>query len=389
MPVPVADSRAVTTVRGAPPTPVSASCRPGGALGRYRVVEKIGCGGFGAVYRGLDPVLRRDVAIKTCEVASLEVRARFEREARLSARLRHPLITTVYDFGVKAGVPFLVCEFLEGADLDEVFSRNSDLPLLEKLDILIAVAEALECAHGAGVLHRDVKPGNVRILPDGSVKLMDFGIAKSLLLDVDEKLTRAGITVGSSAYMSPEQARGEPLDARTDLFSLGVLSYELLAGRKPFRDPDLLRLLEKIVTEEPDPLRSLAADLPSSLAALVHRCLAKDRDARPASAEEIRLAFRAIRAEVLAAAGLSPAPPPSGEDLALESSPKPQIGPGAGTLRRLRRRFPRLAAALLLLTAAGLMLYSLRRDGMTALRFPELRRAPVVRWAPPPPRLSP
>jgi serine/threonine-protein kinase len=327
------------------------------------------------------------VAIKTCEVASLEVRARFEREARLSARLRHPLITTVYDFGVEAGGPFLVCEFLEGADLDEIFSRNPDLPLLEKLDILIAVAEALECAHGAGVLHRDVKPGNVRILPDGSVKLMDFGIAKSLL--GDEKLTCAGITVGSSAYMSPEQARGEPLDARTDLFSLGVLSYELLAGRKPFRDPDLLRLLEKIVTEEPDPLRSIAADLPSSLAALVHRCLAKDRDARPASAEEIRLAFRAIRAEVLAAAGLSPPPPPSGEDLALESAPKPRIGPGAGTLRRLRRRFPRLAAALLLLAAAGLMLYSLRRDGVSALRFPELRRAPVVRWAPPPPRLSP
>jgi len=234
-----------------------------------------------------------------------------------------------------------------------------------------------------------VKPGNVRVLPDGSVKLMDFGIAKSLLIDENEKLTRAGITVGSSAYMSPEQARGEPLDARTDLFSLGVLSYELLAGRKPFRDPDLLRLLEKIATEEPDPLRSIAADLPSSLAALVHRCLAKNRDARPASAEEIRLALRAVRAEVLAAAGLSPALSVSGEDLALERAPKPRIGQGAGTFRRLRRSFPRLAAALLLLMAAGLMVYSLRRGGVTALRFPELRRAPVVRWAPPPPRPSP
>jgi serine/threonine-protein kinase len=385
----VPENGAIAAVPGGSPHAVSAPCRPGEALGRYRVVEKIGSGGFGAVYRGLDPVLRRDVAIKTCEVASLEVRARFEREARLAARLRHPLITTVYDFGLEGGVPFLVCEFLEGADLDEVFTRTPDLPLLEKLDILIAVAGALECAHGAGVLHRDVKPGNVRILPDGSVKLMDFGIAKSLLLDADEKLTRAGITVGSSSYMSPEQARGEPLDARTDLFSLGVLSYELLAGRKPFRDPDLLRLLEKIVTEEPDPLRSIAADLPSSLAALVHRCLAKDRDARPASAEQVRLAFRAIRAEVLEASGLSPALPLSGEDLASERGPKARISSRTGTLRLLRRRFPRLAAALLLLTAAGLMLYSLRRDGMTALRFPELRRAPVVRWAPAPPRRSP
>jgi serine/threonine protein kinase len=388
MPVPVAEDAAVQAVPGGPPRAVSASCRPGQALGRYRIVEKIGCGGFGAVYRGVDPLLRRDVAIKTCEVASLEVRARFEREARLSARLRHPLITTVYDFGLEGGVPYLVCEFLEGMDLDEALTRAPDLPLLEKLDILIAVAEALECAHGSGVLHRDVKPGNVRLLPDGSVKLMDFGIAKSLL--VDEKLTRAGITVGSSAYMSPEQARGDPLDARTDLFSLGVLSYELLAGRKPFRDPDLLRLLEKIVTEEPDPLRSIAADLPSSLAALVQRCLAKDRDARPASAGQVRLALRAIRAEVLAAAGLSPEPLPPGEDLAPESAPRPPRSvPGAGTFRRFRRSLHRLAAALLLLIAAGLMLYSLRRDGMTALRFPDLRRAPVVRWAPPPPRPSP
>jgi serine/threonine protein kinase len=385
----VPENGAATMVPGGPPRAVSAPCRPGQALGRYRIVEKIGCGGFGAVYRGVDPLLRRDVAIKTCEVASLEVRARFEREARLSARLRHPLITTVYDFGLEGGVPYLVCEFLEGTDLDEALTRIPDLPLLEKLDILIAVAEALECAHGSGVLHRDVKPGNVRLLPDGSVKLMDFGIAKSLLLDADEKLTHAGITVGSSSYMSPEQARGDPLDARTDLFSLGVLSYELLAGRKPFRDPDLLRLLEKIVTDEPDPLRSIAADLPSSLAALVHRCLAKDRDARPASAGQVRLALRAIRAEVLAAAGLSPAPLPRGEDLAPESAPRARSVPGAGTLRRFRRSLHRLAAALLLLIAAGLMLYSLRRDGMTTLRFPDLRRAPVVRWAPPPPRPSP
>jgi eukaryotic-like serine/threonine-protein kinase len=384
----VAENAAVPAVREGPATPIPASCRPGEPLGRYRVVEKIGSGGFGAVYRGLDPVLRRDVAIKTCEVASLEVRARFEREARLAARLRHPLITTVYDFGFEGGVPFIVCEFLEGADLDEVFTRTPDLPLLEKLDILIAVAGALECAHGAGVLHRDVKPGNVRVLPDGSVKLMDFGIAKSIF--VEENLTRAGTTVGSSAYMSPEQARGEPLDARTDLFSLGVLSYELLAGRKPFRDPDLMRLLEKIAMEEPDPLGSIAPHLPRSLASLVHRCLAKDRDARPASAEEIRLALRAIRAEVLAAAGLSPAPP-SAEDLAAEIAPAPtrRIGLRAQTFRRLRPSIARLAAALLLLTAAGLMLYSLRRDGITALRFPELRRAPVVRWAPPPARLSP
>src|SRR5260370_34736514 len=217
MRVAVAENQTVTIVPAGPPRAVPAPCRPGQTLGRYRVVEKIGSGGFGAVYRGLDPVLRRDVAIKTCEVASLEVRARFEREARLAARLRHPLITTVYDFGLEGGVPFLVCEFLEGADLDEVFTRTPDLPLLEKLDILIAVAGALECAHGAGVLHRDVKPGNVRILPDGSVKLMDFGIAKSLLLDADEKLTHAGITVGPSSYMSPAQGRAQPRDRGTGL----------------------------------------------------------------------------------------------------------------------------------------------------------------------------
>jgi len=388
-PVPVAGEGAVEAVRGGSSTIAYLSCHPGRSLGRYRVVEKIGCGGFGAVYRAIDPVLRRDVAIKTCEVASHEVRARFEREARLAARLRHPSITTVYDFGFEADVPFLVCEFLEGADLDEVLARFPELPLLERLDALIAVAGALECAHSAGVLHRDIKPANVRVLPDGTVKLMDFGIAKSLL--TDEKLTRAGTTVGSSAYMSPEQARGEPLDPRTDIFSFGVLAYELLAGRKPFRDPDLMQLLEKITTEEPDPLDSNTPNLPPSLCSLVHRCLNKDRNGRPASAEKARLALRAVREDILALAGLGPAPLPSEED-GFEIAAERPIGLGGRTFRRLcqlRRTLPRLAAALLLLAAAGLMLFAWRREELGAARSVEHRRAQAVRWAPHPARVSP
>ena len=172
-------------------------------LGRYQVHQKVGCGGFGSVYRGFDPLLAREVALKTCEVAGAEVRARFAREARLAASLRHPAVTTVHDFGFEGTVPFLVYEYLEGADLDEAVASDPSIPVLEKVDILIAVAEALECAHAGGVLHRDVKPGNVRLLPDGSVKLMDFGIAK--LLETEERMTVTGALVGSPAHMAPER----------------------------------------------------------------------------------------------------------------------------------------------------------------------------------------
>src|ERR1017187_7434559 len=147
-------------------------------IGKYEVLRKVGTGGCGSVYEARDPLLRRTVAVKTCEAKDPEVRARFFQEAQLGGSLRHRNITTVFDFGVDDGMPYIVQEFLDGEDLDRIIARGEGLSLLEKLRILIGIAYGLEDAHTAGIVHRDVKPGNIRILSDGTVKLMDFGIAK-------------------------------------------------------------------------------------------------------------------------------------------------------------------------------------------------------------------
>ncbi len=236
-------------------------------IGKYEIVEKIATGGFGTVYKAWDPMIRRAVALKTCEVPDANMRARAFREAQLAGNLHHPNITTIYEFGIEGIVPFIVQELLSGEDLDRIIGRGTPLPLPEKVRILIAVASALEFAHGRGIVHRDIKPANIRILDDGVVKIMDFGIAKSL--DSTTSITKDGTAVGSTSYMSPEQIVGESIDARTDIFSLGVVAYELLTGRKPFEHEKLFLLLEQIVKSEAAPLRELAPEVPEPLAAVV------------------------------------------------------------------------------------------------------------------------
>src|SRR6478672_5071562 len=192
---------------------------PARKIGKYEILEKIATGGFGTVYKAWDPMIRRPVALKTCEVPDANMRARAFREAQVAGNLQHPNITTVYEFGVEGIVPFIVQELLSGEDLDRVIARETPLPLADKVRILIAVASALDFAHRAGIIHRDVKPANIRILDNGIVKIMDFGIAKSL--DSTTSITKDGTAVGSTGYMSPEQIVGEVVDARTDIFSLG------------------------------------------------------------------------------------------------------------------------------------------------------------------------
>lgn len=267
-----------------------------GTIGKYEIVEKIGHGGFGTVYKAWDPVIKRNVAIKTCEVGNKDVRNRFFREAQLAGGLQHPNITMIYEFGFEGDVPYMVQEFLNGEDLDQIIKRRAPLTLQEKLRILIGVAFGLEYAHRAGVIHRDVKPGNVRVLESQAVKIMDFGIAKSLDPEVD--ITQTGITVGSSSYMSPEQIGGDTLDARTDIFSFGVLAYELLSYRKPFRNENLFLLLEQIVKEEPAPLPSIAPDLPPALVETVQRAMRKKAEDRFPSARELRNALVAVEQEI-------------------------------------------------------------------------------------------
>ena len=256
-------------------------------VGKYQIVEKIGVGGFGTVYKGRDPFIKRLVAIKTCQSDEEEIKKRFFREAELAGNLHHPNVTTIYDFGVtEDGTPYIVQEFLTGEDLDKLLKKRVPMSLHRKVRILLDVCEGLGYAHAAGIIHRDIKPSNIRILDDGSVKLMDFGIAKSLISP--STLTQTGITLGTASYLAPEQIRGETLDARTDIFSLGVVAYEIFAGQKPFAGDHISTVLYKIMNETPVRPGEIDPAVPAPLDEVVFRALEKDRGRRYASCSELR-----------------------------------------------------------------------------------------------------
>jgi len=243
-------------------------------LGKYEIVEKIGVGGFGVVYKGFDPLIKRHVAIKTCSAEDTETRERFRREAEIAGGLQHRNIVTVFEFGFDQDVPYLVQEFLPGEDLDRKIKRSEYVPLPEKILWLVQTARGLEFAHERGIIHRDIKPANVRILDDGTAKILDFGIAK--LANQTSNLTQAGMTLGTAAYLAPEQIRGKGVDARTDIFSFGVLAYELLAFERPFRASEISAIFYKILHEAPPLLSSKVPDLPPTLERIVLRCLEKE-----------------------------------------------------------------------------------------------------------------
>jgi tetratricopeptide (TPR) repeat protein len=256
-------------------------------IGKYHVVGHIGRGGMGSVYKAHDPHLERMVAIKVMtEEANLdtEARARFMREARSAARLNHPNVITVYELGEESGRTFIVMELLEGVPLSRVIERQPPASLREKLAIMIQVCDGLAFAHQRGVVHRDVKPANIFVLESGQVKILDFGIARLATSD----LTRTGLLMGTPHYMSPEQARGRRTDARSDIFSAGVVCYELLSGRRPFPGAGYLEVLESLRSEEPTPLGQLLPDLPAPAAEAVHRAMAKDLAERFQRIEDLR-----------------------------------------------------------------------------------------------------
>ena len=273
-------------------------------IGKYEVSEQIGVGGFGAVYRGRDPFIKRTVAIKTCQVNDDEIKHRFFREAELAGNLHHRNITTIYDFGVENGIPYIVQEFLTGEDLDKKIKRGDPIPVARKVEILMGIADGLAYAHMASIVHRDVKPANVRILEDSSVKVMDFGIAKSL--QTESNLTQTGITLGTSAYLAPEQIRGEPIDRRTDIFAMGVLSYELITYKKPFRGEHLSTVLYKILNDTPEPIESLALDAPPALVAAINRALSKLPDERYPTMDAFRKDLQAVFRELSGHSGIYP-----------------------------------------------------------------------------------
>ena len=268
-------------------------------IGKYEISEQIGVGGFGAVYRGRDPFIKRTVAIKTCSINDEEIKSRFFREAELAGNLHHRHITTIYDFGVENGIPYIVQEFLTGEDLDKQIKRADVTPVVRKVEILMAVAEGLHYAHEAQIIHRDIKPANIRILEDGTVKIMDFGIAKSL--ETESNLTQTGITLGTSAYLAPEQIRGEPVDRRTDIFALGVVAYELFTYRKPFRGEHLSTVLYRILNEQPEAIESIAPEVPPALIAVTRRALEKSPDKRYASMQDLLRDLHAVYRELTGA----------------------------------------------------------------------------------------
>jgi serine/threonine protein kinase/tetratricopeptide (TPR) repeat protein len=277
---------------------------PGTRLGSYEIVSLIDAGGMGEVYRARDDRLGRDVAIKTISPrlgASAEAFARFEREGRATAALSHPNILTIYDVGREGEAAFLVTELLQGETLRARLSRSA-LTWREALEIAAAVTAGLAAAHGQGIIHRDLKPENVFLTADGRVKILDFGLARWVAAQSAEigsggpentALTASGAIMGTTGYMSPEQLRGAQLDARSDVFSLGCVLYEMLAGQRPFRRATAAETVAAILDAPPLSLGGVPA-LPPGLEAVILRCLEKDPDARFRSASELAGALEAI-----------------------------------------------------------------------------------------------
>jgi len=243
-------------------------------IGKYEVLERIGQGGFGLVYKARDPFIKRLVAVKVCTSADETLKKRFLREGEIAGNLHHRSIVTIFELGHDAAGPFLVQEYLPGEDLDAKIRRRDDLSLAVKVRYLLQIGRALEYAHKKGILHRDIKPGNMRVLEDDRVKILDFGIAK--LAGAETQLTRTGKVLGTAGYLSPEQLKGEPVDARSDVFSFGALAYELITYEHPFPGTTISELLQQVVGTDPRPLPTLAPDCPPEVAGMIARCLEKD-----------------------------------------------------------------------------------------------------------------
>jgi TolB-like protein/predicted Zn-dependent protease len=274
---------------------------PGARVAHYKIVAPLGAGGMGEVYRATDTRLGRDVALKVLPAemaASAERLERFQREARALAALDHPGIVTVYSVEEHEGVHFLTMQLVEGEPLDRVIPEDG-LPFERVFAIAGALAEALNAAHEKGIVHRDLKPANVMVAGDGRVKILDFGLARMTIRDgsSDSELltaakTREGVVMGTVQYMSPEQVTGRELDHRTDIFSLGIILYEMASGRRPFHGNSSAELASAILRDAPTPLSELRGNLPERLQRTIERCLQKSADERFSSTRELRDALR-------------------------------------------------------------------------------------------------
>ena len=257
-------------------------------FGRYEILDKLGEGAMGVVYRARDPALNRIVALKMLSAelgGEEEIHQRFQREAEAIGRLSHPTIVTVYDLGQAEGQLYMAMELLEGDDLRKLMERRVDVPLADRVRIMLQIAEGLAYAHSRDVVHRDVKPANLIVTTRGRIKILDFGLAR---VASQSNITRRGVILGTPDYMSPEQAMGRSVTHRSDQFAAGAVFYEFLTGSKPFRGKTLHSVLYQILSEEPEPMLTLNPGLPARLAAVVHGMMRKDPERRFASMEDVR-----------------------------------------------------------------------------------------------------
>ena len=338
----------------------------GTTLGAYEVTAKIGEGGMGEVYRARDTKLDRDVALKVLPEAFTsdpDRLARFEREAKVLASLNHPNIGSIYGLEEADGIRALVLELVEGPTLADRISKGP-IPLDEALPIAKQIAEALEAAHEAGVIHRDLKPANIKVREDGTVKVLDFGLAKALDPNPDADpsqsptltaaATQMGVIMGTAAYMSPEQARGKTVDKRADVWAFGVVLYEMLMGARPFQGEDVSLTLASVMKSDVD-VRTLPPDVPASLRTLLRRCLEKDPRQRMRDIGDVRLAMKGAF-ETTASAPAEPVVAPA--------------------LRAWQRPVPLVLAAVALVAITGIAVWGLK---------PQTFSRPLVRFAITPP----